>query len=60
MAARLRDGVILMPGGGNFGDLYTLYNEFRLKVIEDFPDNRIVMPPQQAAFLSDAYLNRAR
>jgi exopolysaccharide biosynthesis predicted pyruvyltransferase EpsI len=60
MAARIGDGVILLHGGGNFGDLYPLYNEFRLRVIEDFPDNPVIMLPQQAAFLSDAYLNRTR
>jgi exopolysaccharide biosynthesis predicted pyruvyltransferase EpsI len=60
MAARIGDGVILLHGGGNFGDLYPLYNEFRLRVLADFPDNRVVLLPQQATFLSNAYLNRTR
>lgn len=60
MAERLGDGVILMHGGGDFGDLYALYHELRLRVIEDFPDNKVVMLPQQAMFLSNAYLDRTR
>lgn len=60
MAERLGDGVILMRSGGNFGDLYALYHELRLRMIEDFPDNKVVMLPQQAMFLSNAYLDRTR
>jgi exopolysaccharide biosynthesis predicted pyruvyltransferase EpsI len=60
MAERIGDGLILMQGGGNFGDLYRLYNEFRLRVLEDFPNNRVVVFPVQAAFLDQAYLNRVK
>jgi len=38
--------VILFHGGGNFGDLYRECQNFRLKVIERFPNNRIIMFPQ--------------
>jgi exopolysaccharide biosynthesis predicted pyruvyltransferase EpsI len=60
MASRIGDGVILMHGGGNFGDLYTLYNEFRLRVIEDFPGNEVIVLPQQVTFLNNGYLNRTK
>ncbi len=60
MAASLGDGVILMQGGGNFGDLYPLYHELRLRVMADFPDNPVIVFPQQAAFMSDAQLNRTK
>lgn len=38
--------IILLQGGGNFGDLYPAHNQFRNKVIERYPDNRIIMFPQ--------------
>lgn len=60
MAARIGDDPILMHGGGNFGDLYTLYNEFRLRILEDFPANPVLLFPQQSTFLANNYLNRVR
>ena len=41
-----KDITILLHGGGNFGDLYSFFHEFKKKVIENYPDNRIVMFPQ--------------
>ncbi len=38
--------LILMQGGGNFGDLYRKIQLFRLEVIQNFPDNKIVIFPQ--------------
>lgn len=38
--------VILFQGGGNFGDLYRSSQDFRLRIIERFPNNRIIMFPQ--------------
>lgn len=40
------DVVILLHGGGNFGDLYRLHSEFRKKIIELYPANRIIILPQ--------------
>jgi exopolysaccharide biosynthesis predicted pyruvyltransferase EpsI len=40
------DGTVLLHGGGNFGDLWPLHHSFRLRVIQDFPDRRIVQLPQ--------------
>lgn len=37
---------VLLQGGGNFGDIWRAHQEFRLKVIEDYPNNRIVILPQ--------------
>ena len=37
---------ILLMGGGNFGDLWRWFQEIRLKIIEWYPHNRIVMFPQ--------------
>lgn len=38
--------IILLHGGGNFGDIYRSCQDFRLKIIERYPNNRIVMFPQ--------------
>lgn len=40
------DVTILLTGGGNFGDLYRWAQNMRLKVIERYPRNRIIMLPQ--------------
>jgi pyruvyl transferase EpsO len=53
MAGALGDGLILMHGGGNFGDIYTLYHNFRMRVLADFPDNPVVVFPQTVMFFSD-------
>lgn len=44
---RLKPGtVILLHGGGNFGDLWPGVQDFRLRVIEAYPDHPIVIFPQ--------------
>ncbi|HHP8022233.1 polysaccharide pyruvyl transferase family protein [Acinetobacter baumannii] len=44
---RLEENVtILLHGGGNFGDIYRSSQEFRNKVIETYPNNRIIVLPQ--------------
>lgn len=40
------DVLILLHGGGNFGDIWTLHNEYRKKVISFFKKNRIIILPQ--------------
>lgn len=40
------DVTILLHGGGNFGDLYPFFHEFKKKVISRYKHNRIVMFPQ--------------
>ena len=51
-----RDSVILLHGGGNFGDLYPLHQQFREAVIAAFPKNRIIMLPQTLHFDSPSEL----
>lgn len=41
-----KEVVILLHGGGNFGDLYRLHSEFRKKIIELYPNNKIIILPQ--------------
>jgi exopolysaccharide biosynthesis predicted pyruvyltransferase EpsI len=56
----LDDGVILLSGGGNFGDVWPRHQELRERVMHDFPERRIVQLPQSIEFRSDAALNAAR
>ena len=38
--------VILMQGGGNFGDLWRRHQDLRLEVVKAYPNNRIIILPQ--------------
>lgn len=40
------DTIILLQGGGNFGDLWRMHQDFRLKIIELYPNNKIIILPQ--------------
>jgi pyruvyl transferase EpsO len=42
--------VLVFHGGGNFGDLYANINAMREEIIEQFPNNRIVILPQTIFF----------
>jgi len=50
LASQIGDGTILLHGGGNFGDLWPEQHHHRLRVIQDFPNNRIVSLAQTAHF----------
>lgn len=41
-----KDTIILMQGGGNFGDIYPVVNNFRLEVIKNNLDKKIIILPQ--------------
>ncbi|HVJ55902.1 MAG TPA: polysaccharide pyruvyl transferase family protein [Aliidongia sp.] len=45
---------IVLHGGGNFGDLYPVHQRFRERVVEAFPDNKIVLLPQTIHFGDEA------
>src|SRR5690606_32975830 len=49
-------GVVLLHGGGNFGDLWQGHQKLRERVVQDLPDYRIVQL-SQSIFFADA--NRA-
>ena len=42
--------VILFQGGGNFGDLWSVPHEFKMKVMAEYPDNKFVFFPQTVYF----------
>lgn len=51
------DIVILLHGGGNFGDVWRGSQEFRLEVIRRYPNNRIVIFPQSVYYSTDELAN---
>ena len=53
-----KDVLILFMGGGNFGDLWIRHQNFRQRVISDFPENPIIQLPQSVCFNSTDYLNK--
>lgn len=60
LAKAVGEGPILLHGGGNFGDVWPIYQQFRHMVIEAFPDNPIIQLPQTLHFsdLSGAHATR--
>ena len=60
LAAKIGGGVILLQGGGNFGDLWPAHQVFREQIIRDFPNNPIIQFPQTIYFRDKIALERAR
>lgn len=46
------DVTILLHGGGNFGDLYPMHQQFREQIVAKFPNHKIVILPQTIHFSS--------
>jgi pyruvyl transferase EpsO len=44
------EAILVLHGGGNFGDLYAEFQAMREQVVVNFPDRRIVMLPQSLHF----------
>jgi exopolysaccharide biosynthesis predicted pyruvyltransferase EpsI len=57
---RLPHGPILLSGGGNFGDRWGHMQDFRERVIGDFPDRPIIQLPQSIDFSSKERLAQAQ
>lgn len=45
-----KDEMILLHGGGNFGDLYSTHQNYREKIINEYPSNKILIFPQSLHF----------
>lgn len=45
-----KDTQILLHGGGNFGDIWEGHNEFRIKVVERYSNNAILVFPQSVEY----------
>lgn len=52
------DVVILLHGGGNFGDIWREPQDFRLKVIQAYPNNRIIIFPQTVYYQDKAIIQQ--
>ncbi len=56
------DSIILLQGGGTFGDIWRKNQDFRLSIIEQYPNNKIIILPQTVYYENeeklkeDAYL----
>lgn len=48
--------IILLQGGGNFGDLYRQHSEYRKKIIKLYPNNQIIILPQSVYYENDTYI----
>lgn len=45
--------IIFMHGGGNMGNKYLIEEELRRRIIEDFPNNKIIVLPQTIYYEKD-------
>lgn len=54
------DGIILLAGGGTFGDLWPASQELREEIVKSFPRHRIIQLPQTIHFQQRETLQRAR
>lgn len=52
--------VILLNGGGNFGDLWMHHQDLRKAILRNFPHKRVVQLPQSITFAGEAELNETR
>ncbi|MDQ7725471.1 polysaccharide pyruvyl transferase family protein [Bacillus halotolerans] len=50
--------IIVCQGGGNFGDLYPYYQGFREKIVQAYPNHKIVILPQSIYFQNEDNLKR--
>lgn len=61
LARRLgANGIILLSGGGSFGDLWPVRQRFREMILASFPHHTIIQLPQTIRFEQEATLERAR
>lgn len=52
-----KDDVILLHGGGNFGDVWRLNQDFRNNIIKKFRKNRIIIFPQTIHYHNESFIN---
>jgi pyruvyl transferase EpsO len=50
--------ILVLHGGGNFGDLYTKHQLLRERIVEQYPGHRIVMLPQTIFYKSELNFGR--
>lgn len=55
-----KNGVILLHGGGNFGDLWMRHENLRRNVISDFPNHQIIQLPQSIHYDNENELSLSK
>lgn len=53
-----RHHIIVLHGGGNFGDLYPAHQRLREQIVAGYPGNRVVMLPQTIFYRNPSELER--
>lgn len=53
------DDIIVLHGGGNFGDIYPHFQKYREDIIDHYKDNKIIMMPQTVHFNAPDALARS-
>ena len=53
-----KDITIILTGGGNFGDLWRVFQDTRLEIIASYPENRIVMLPQSIYYQEEGLIEK--
>ena len=56
---RVPEGPIFIHGGGNFGDIWIAHQDFRERILKEFPDREIVQFPQSIHFADEQRLDHA-
>lgn len=60
LQAAVGGNLILLHGGGNFGDLYLNHQKLKEKIISSFPNNRVIQFPQSIHFSDASNLIRSQ
>ena len=58
LRSALPEGVILLHGGGNFGDIWPAHQRFREHILERFRDHKIVQFPQSIHFSDPSEIDK--
>lgn len=53
-----QDQIIVLQGGGNFGDLYPVHQRLRERIVTEYVHNRIVLLPQTIFFKEESEYDR--
>ena len=48
-----KNAVILLQGGGNFGNLWDKHQKFRIEVMKKYPANKIIVLPQSVCYTNE-------
>lgn len=53
-----KNQIIVLQGGGNFGDLYPVHQKLREKIVASYPQHRIVILPQTIFYKKESEFDR--